>query len=49
MSLDPILAAACDLEDFCRVQGWRYCEIKEDFESLNRFDLLYARLKRALG
>lgn len=27
MSLDPILAAACDLEDFCRAQGWRYCFI----------------------
>jgi hypothetical protein len=27
MSLDPILAAACDLEVFCRAQGWRFCFI----------------------
>ena len=27
MSLDPILAAACELEDFCRARTWRFCFI----------------------
>ena len=27
MSLDPILAAAWQLEEFCRTRGWRFCFI----------------------
>ena len=27
MNLDPILAAACELEEFCRSRAWKFCFI----------------------